>query len=194
MPAVSPKQTLSTIKGTSAPGPYRAIFGGDKLSGFSTTPKSPAYYAPATQISRATPALPVASYQSLGLPNYSSGRAIYTSKPSPLLPLPSAVTSQITNVEIRERFNYDPSKKLRGAVGSDGSFIAKSLEGGSVHGSITQSPAGKTEIQVRPSYNWDPSNSYRGELEAGGVVQLKNSITGKSIKGTYEWSSLYGVK
>jgi len=155
---------------------------------------SPAYYAPATQISRATPALPVASYQSLGLPNYSSGRAIYTSKPSPLLPLPSAVTSQITNVEIRERFNYDPSKKLRGAVGSDGSFIAKSLEGGSVHGSITQSPAGKTEIQVRPSYNWDPSNSYRGELEAGGVVQLKNSITGKSIKGTYEWSSLYGVK
>jgi hypothetical protein len=171
---------------------------GPALGGLAMAPSSPSptYYTPPARVTYQAPIVsrPVPAVRSVGLPDYTSGRAVYTTNP---VPVPSSYVQKSlvpSNIEIRDRSSFDPATKLRGSVASDGSFTASNLVGGSVRGSFTQTHSGKVQLEVRPKNDWDPANRYRGTLEPGGDVSLRNPITGQTIKGKYDWSVEYGAR
>jgi TPR repeat protein len=158
-------------------------------------PSVPRYYTAPTLTASQVPALrTLPAVKSVGLPDYSSGRAVYTTNPTPL---PSTYTQRSalpSTIEIKDRSSLDPATKLRGSIAPDGSFTAKNLVGGAARGSVSETPSGKVQLEIRPKNDWDPANKFRGTLESGGDLTLRNPITGQTIKGKYDWASEYGAR
>lgn len=144
------------------------------------------YSAPA----RVTPVAPPPRYQSVGLPDYSSGRTAYHTTPSVF---PAGKQILPSSVQVRSA-NRDPALTARGTVGQDGSFTARNVAGETVRGAVTRAPGGNIELQVSGAIGSDPAARYRGELGPSGTVTLRNPYTGKTVSGNYELGSEYQLR
>lgn len=174
---------------------------------------NPSYFQSQARIIQSQPSQSISAnryrqssnYQSLGYPQHTTGRTTYNSVPQAPQYSSSYQSSRSSaasrqspripdEIELRQRYNYDPLSKFRGRVNSDGSFNARNLQGGHLKGDFTDLGNGRLELRVRPRFNYDPAQQFRGEIEPNGNVSLRNVYTGQTLQGNYDWDSSYGVK